>query len=776
MSLLAGIAGSAMAQRVMVDNFSCVKLHYGNPSVEVVSGDYLTLEAEGYLSGGELGAPALPIKSAMLTVPFCDAFEVTVENAVYDTVDLPAGRLYPRQMPVMKRGAELPFSIDEEIYNTDTFYARPLVTVTPLGVGRDRSYASISYSPVSVNPVSGKMVVCRSAEVTVRFVGSDAGATLKHYERYHTPAFDLGPTLNQLFTAPKDICVSAPVRMVVMAPVKLYCTAIDEFVDWKRRQGLLVDLIYVESGITADAIASSLRQMYDEATYDNPAPTYLLLVGDNNLMPTFPSDLSDDNFLHGDWYQLDNHVTDHYFTTLTVGDRLPDVYRGRFSARDTTTLGNIIDKTIYYERYNFSKDSYLGRAVLIAGVDRSTNYTNDYDNAWRCADPTMDYLAQFYFNADHGIDSLLYYKNNTNRVPDGVSVKGSSHAATTASYLRNAYNDGVGWVNYSAHGEWNEWYSPMLTVSQINNMSNVGRPSFMIGNCCLTNKFDEVTCFGEALLRRADRAGAVAYIGATNSSFWDQDFYWSVGIRTNIRNAMLLNYDANRLGMYDRLFHSHDEELSSWDVTAGRMVVAGNQSVQNASGLDSYGAGFAEYYWEIYELMGDPSLMPWLGTASTLTATVGLYDDRGLCVYSVPGAYVAFVTEGDHRLQASAFADADGMACFDIDRDSLSASFVSITAQGYKPYIKSFRSHPLGIDEVADAAVTVSPNPATDRCTVSADGLQRVMLVGVTGQTMCVAEASADSVTLDLQAVPAGFYLLRIQTADGACVKKLVVK
>ena len=777
LSALMLLSISAKAQRVIVDDFEELKVHYVTPSVEVTEGEYLLLSIGDYVPGGEVGAPMLPVSNNLISIPFCDSVTVQVCNAIFDTIMLPIGRVMPLQPSRSKSDArEARMIIDESVYTTDAFTSRPLASVTSLGLGRDRHYAVLSWSPVSVNPVSGQMVVCRSADVTVSYHGSDAGFSQKYYERYHSPAFSMGPTLNNLFSA-KGIRTTSPIRMVVVAPQSLQCAALDEFADWKRRQGMVVDLVYQPTGTAASTTAATLQQMYDEASDAAPAPTYLVLVGDVAQLPPFQTDLTSStvNLIQTYADFTPEHVTDLYFTTWTTGDKLPDCYQGRLSAADTNTLRNIIAKTIYYENYKFIDDSYLGRAALVAGYDNGYN-SNLYDNAWRCSDPSMDYMAYYYVNADNGYNTVYYYKNDPSTVPEGVTVTGNSQSVAASSALRTCYNNGVGWINYSAHGDWDRWYRPTLTVSQINQMSNYDKPSFMIGNCCLTNKFDKGVCFGEALLRCSSRAGAVGYIGATNSTFWDEDFYWSVGVRSNINHTMTPSYDQTRKGMYDRLFHTHSEALADQVYTAGQLLNSGNASVQQAVGSSSWATAMAEYYWEIYELMGDPSLMPWLGTASTLTATVGLYDDRGICVYSVPGAYVAFVTEGDHRLQASAFADADGMACFDIDRDSLSASFVSITAQGYKPYIKSFRSHPLGIDEVADAAVTVSPNPATDRCTVSADGLQRVMVVDVTGQTMCVAEASADSVTLDLQAVPTGFYLLRIQTADGTCVKKLVVK
>lgn len=769
------LATPLAAQRVVIDNFDQLQVHFSTPVVSVDEEEYLMLSAKDYILGGEVGAPALPVSSQLIVVPFCSGFEVLVENAVYDTLDLPEGRVMPLQPSRSKSDRSIPtVVVDEQVYATDAFFGRPLAHVEQLGVGRDRNYALLTWSPVSVNPVSGKMVVCRSADVTVRYEGSDAGATMKHYDRYHTPAFTLGPTLNTLYSGAKDVRSTAPVRMVIMAPERFRCAALNDFVDWKRQQGMMVDLIYMANNSATDTYAVRLQQMYDEASDAAPAPTYLILVGDVAQLPAFASNLSSGNIMHRNSYDLDDHVTDLYYVTWTPSDKLPDCYQGRFSATDTTTLRNIIDKTLYYERYQFADDSYLSRAALIAGKDNGYNSDN-YDNAWRYADPTMDYIAYYYVNADNGYNTVYYYKNDPNRAPDGVTVSGSSQESASASTLRTRYNSGVGWVNYSAHGDWDEWSIPSFTVSHVNQMRNYNKPSFMIGNCCLSNKFDRNVCLGESLLRKDERAGAVGYIGATNSTFWGEDFYWSVGVRNNVTHTMSPSYDANRKGMYDRLFHTHGEVLADYIVTAGQIMMAGNMSVNRTYGTSSWGTSVVEYYWEIYELMGDPSLMPWMGTAADLTVSA-VSQEGELAVTAVPGAYVALLHGDDHELVATAFAGADGVATLTLPVAHLDSTYaLSVTAQGYKPYLQVCTSANVGISEAVASDIVVSPNPASNVTSVSASGLRRVMLLNVMGQTLQTVAAQGDRCTVSLTGVPAGLYLLRVESAAGTTTRKLVV-
>lgn len=769
--LAAGL--SAQAQVVTADNFDRLQVRYETPGLTTHTmpfdgGKGTVLDLEGYIDGGLYGSPAIPVRTDVITVPFCQSISVEVTDAVYDTIVIENANFYPLQPSRSKSQLEDPDPVvDAQRYATNEFWGLPTARVEVEGIARDRRLATLVFSPVRVNPVSGQVIVCRRATVTVTYNEPDVQGTLDHYSRYHSPAFSTGQTLNRLFTA-KDVSTSAPLRMVIVAPGMLRCHSLATFADWKRRQGMLVDLVYMdEQGLSTNtSVANYLKGLYTNATADAPAPTFVLLVGDHTRLAAFDTRISSSS-----WWESYDHITDLYFTSWTSGDHFPDCYSGRFSTLDTVVLGRIISKTLLYEQYDFADDSYLGNGVLISGIDQGSSN----DNAYRYCDPTMDHLAALYINSDNGFDNVTYYKNNTSQHPDGVTVNGSSYTTATATALRELYNEGVGWVNYSAHGDWDRWYQPSFTVSHVNSMSNNGKPSIMIGNCCLSNKFDMGVCFGEALLRHSNNAGAVAYFGATNSTYWAEDFYWSVGVRSNISNTMNIAYNASNLGMYDRLFHTHNEAPSVYAVTAGSMIVAGNMAVEAATSGQLSSDNSKLYYWEIYELMGDPSLLPWLGTAADLEARVARYSDH--LEATVPAyAYVAVVDTSDNTLLASAFADENGHAVLPVAMSqSLNNACLAVTAQGYKPYLKGFSGMPVGIEQVSGQGASVYPNPAVDRCTVSDEGLLRVELLDLMGRRLAMAEAVDGMCSLSLEPCQGGVYLLRLHTQTGISVKKLIV-
>ncbi len=753
------------AQQVTEDNFQRLGVRLITPdfkTVDATQNGYSTLYAPGYLQGGTVGSPSLPVYSATIEVPYCDSYDITVEKAVYDTLDLGLMPM-PLQAPLSKSHVgEVPFEINKEVYNTDAFVSLPLAQVHHIGVARDRNLAVLTLAPVAINPVSGKVVVCRNAEISISYRNADEQRSLQQYSRYHSPAFSIGQQcFNNLFSL-KGVSVSDAQRMVIVVPQQLDCANLRNFANWKRKQGMIVDYMIVPRGTRNDTIAANLKKLYTNATDEMPAPVFVLLVGDAGQLAPFESRVRASSYIDNE------HITDLYFATWTSGDDVPDSYQGRFSCSDTATLARITDKTHFYENYEFPDDSYLSRAALVSGV--ATTWLDDPSDAgYQYCDPTMDYIARHYVNANNGFSEIKYYKNNVNRAPEGVTVTGNSHNNSAATALRNFYNVGAGWINYSAHGDWDEWTMPSFTTNDVPRMANNNMPSVMIGNCCLSNKFDKPECFGEALLRRNSRAGAVAYIGATNSTLWEQDFNWAVGVRTSISSTMSTNYDAQHRGCYDWLFHTHGESREQQAMTIGQVVVTGNMSVTSAtySAYHSDASFFFLYYWEIYELMGDPSLMPWLGRAKNLPVRVENYDD--LWLTTVPGAYVAVVSDTFSLLFAGYTGENGAIT---LPSNIPADAYISITAQGYKPYSKRFGEINVGIDNVDAAKVSVFPNPATHNVHVQANGLRQVDVIDFTGRTV----RSSNNADFSVQGLAAGVYLLRVHTDAGVTVSKLAVR
>lgn len=652
--MLPMVAHGQQTCRVLEDNyemlrvqFSCGDVHF--QPIKMGGRSFVSLSLEGMTCSQTAGDPNLPTFSQLVEAPLYEHCQVTTTEVLYDTIDLASlgitAPIAPMQ-PSRSKSDTTPsrLVINEKAYQLDAFTEMPLSLVEKVGIARDRNLARLQISPIRYNPVKGQIIVCRQATVTVHYTDADVQGSLRHFQRYHSPLFQNGATtLNNLY--PKSVSTAAPVRYLIVAHSS-FRGQLDDFVTWKRRKGFITDIVYTDEstvGSTTTSIQNYLQGQYNSATATNPAPTYLLLVGDVAQIPAFTGTTSS------------SHISDLYYVTWTTGDNIPDCYVGRFSAQDVSQLTPQIDKTLMYEQYTFADPTFLDRAVMVAGVDGGSSGDYGYTHA----DPAMDYAITHYVNGANGWDTIFYYKNNTSIVPNATHLFVGQSSSASSAAVRGYYNQGAGWINYSAHGSSTSWGTPQLTVTQIGDMSNTQKFGIMIGNCCLTNKFEVSTCFGEALLRRGNYCGAVGYIGGTNSTYWYEDFYWAVGLRnsSSIGPTMSMAYDASNLGGYDKLCHTHGEAYGQWAMSQGSLMMAGNMAVESSTSSRKL------YYWEIYSLMGDPSLMPYLTQADSMVLTASSTIMQGTLSYpvlTVPYAYVALTDTTTHTLIASGFADASG--------------------------------------------------------------------------------------------------------------------
>lgn len=648
--------------------------------VEFCGDTFNTLSINGFLPSSEVGKPNLPVLCKMIEIPVGSHPTVTINNIQQKVIDGNALKISHKIMPAQpsRRKSDITpdvLHIDNATYSTNQFYALPSVNVEVAGIARSMNLANLYFSPIQYNPVTNQLIVYTSVDVTITFENGDLGETQRLKSIHASHAFGTGiSTINQL-PATKDIVNEAPVRYTIISHSS-FRDQFEDFVAWKKKKGFMVDVHYTdeaEVGTTTTTIANFLKSQYTNATAENPAPTYVLLIGDVAQIPSFTGKSTS---LQS--YFNNGHITDLYYFTWTSGDVIPDCYYGRFSATNLSQLTPQIEKTLMYEQYTFPDPTFLDKGVLVAGVDQG--YASDY--GYNYADPAMDYIANNYLNSNYGYTQVKYYKNKYSSTINDPVVTVSSNAISQA--VRADFNEGAGWVNYSAHGQITEWSIPVFNTSHVNSMSNTKKFGVMIGNCCLSNSFQE-TCLGEALLRKGDYKGAVGYIGASDYSYWDQDFYWAVGVRSGISSSATFNYDATRLGCYDRLFHTHNEAYSKWYTTLGGVMMAGNMAVQESSGNT-----FKQYYWEVYHLMGDPSVMPWLTQAHDLPFTGNTtipFGGNTVSITTAPHAYAAITDHGE--LIAAAFANENGDVNLNISSVPGPGVYdLVITAQNYKPLMQ----------------------------------------------------------------------------------------
>lgn len=635
--------------------------------VNTKGGQFTDLFIPGFSWTSEAGLPKLPFTSKIIAVPVNAVISVNIINSNYRVVSLNqqgfSSKVVPTQPSVAKNIdlETVPFEYNTVAYEKSSYENHSNVKVEEIGFMRGYRLALVSYTPVEYNPLENQMKVYEQVRVEIGFEEADHNQTEYLKASHYSPMFETVLAQNILnYTPPvnRDALTRMPVKYVIISD-PMFQAQLQPFIEWKTMQGFHVIEKYKgdpQVGSTKESIKAYLQGLWDAATEADPAPTYLLIVGDHTQIPAWTGNTGSD------------HITDLTYVRLNGTDFLPEMYYGRFSANNTNELQPQIDKTLYYEKYEITDPTYLGKAVLIAGVDPTFGPKH--------ANAQINYASTEYFNAEHGITPFIHLYPGS----------GSQDAA-----IISEVSQGVGYANYTAHGDWDGWSDPSFNNSNVTSLQNNGKYAFMVGNCCLTNKFQQTSCFGETLLRAVNK-GAIGYIGGTNVSYWDEDYWWGVGYTgSSPQNGNTVPYNANQLGMYDKLFHSHGEAYANWYTSADQIIYSGNLAVQQSS------SSRKNYYWEIYSLMGDPSLVPYMRIPDENPATYLTTLFVGLDTFNINNAtpYTFASLTMDGVIKGTGVTDENGNLSMIIDPVTIPGTAqLVLSAQNNVPVIADIQVVP----------------------------------------------------------------------------------
>jgi len=506
----------------------------------------VTMSDEGVSTA--LGEAQLPMISRFIEIPQGAFPELVVESVTWETTSLAAhhvpSKIIPVQPSLMKmEGASVEFTMDDTYYDMNTLIPNTFAQISPVGEIRDRTIAFLRISPVQYNPSTGELRIMTHCDLRIVLPGSDLEQTAKNIDRYTSVSFEdmfrtsfinYGAFHGSTPFGPKD-------EGYLIIVYDSFSSAIQPFATWKESLGFDVTITTTSSipgGPTKENIKAYIVNAYN--TWPVP-PAYVLLVGDVAQIPT--------------WTGTDTGTcTDLYYGTIDGGNYFADVIVSRFSAATADQVTTMVDKTLFYEQGGFTNESWLKKAVFMASND---NYA--------VSEGTHNYVINTYLIPhDYTCDKLYSH----------------TYSATTAQ-VSAAINNGRLLAIYSGHGSETSWADgPPFSQSNVNSLTNDEMYPFVCSHACLTNQFSVGECFGETWLR-ASHKGGVAFWGATDYSYWDED-------------------DILERNMFKAWWDDNIE-------TIGGMTNMGLQYLYQYYS----GGGMSLYYFEEYNVLGDSSVKVW---------------------------------------------------------------------------------------------------------------------------------------------------------------------
>ena len=526
--------------------------------------------------------------------------------------------------------------------------------------------------------------------------------------------------------------------MALVAP-EAWRAELGQWLRWQRQRGIEVRELYFDTlTANADTILGRLSQIYHDTLQPAPLPSMLLLVGSPSLLPQFPARHRPSG--------LPSYRTDLYYAEFT-GDCLPEMLIGRWSVDGIEQLRGVVAKTLAYEKQSTVDTSTLSSALLVAGRE-------EREPAPVVTNGVVNYVARLLDSL--GIDTAAF------RNPQSELQLGP---------IKRALSGGNALVGYTSHCTTMGWLYPTVTTFDIDTMQFHGHSALFVNNCCLSNQIGS-DCYGEHLLRKADGA-AVGVLGAAGETLWEEDYYWAVGGQAA---SLSPRYVPGNPGAYDILLR-HDTSTSPSPLAAARLLASGNMAVSLS------GSPYDAYYWEAYNLLGDPSLSPYIGVPGTMTVQLPATLAEGTrCVevHSEPLATVT-VVQSDSLL-GLAVCDSTGRAAVHCRRAILSDSVVvTATKHQHIPAVAVVGVRQNGIDAThRGMGNALWPNPAAAGSVVMAESSEPIRNVQIVDSRGVPQHTGWRSTAENKCAIKApytkGVYFVVITTAVDQSIMKMVVE
>ena len=494
-----------------------------------------------------------------------------------------------------------------------------------------------------------------------------------------------------------------------------FVAAVQPLADWKRAKGLDVIVATTnDTGQDANSIHDYISNLYHTAPVP---PEYVLLVGD--VMPPGQGGIPAGNFSVS--------TSDLPYSLLDGNDFFPDVYLGRLSVSNAAEAQTVVGKIVGYEQTPYTQG---GTDWFKRGLVAAANYGSSTPV------PVCSWCRKELLNMGYSaVDSCF----------------SPPWSGDQLHLIPRAVNLGVSIVIYRGWAlAYEGWDQPRFLRENVEGLTNGWKLPVVFNFVCRNNDFNaEQPCFGEVWVRTTDVGqprGAVAFIG--NSEPWSHTRFNDVGA---IGTMKALDQGKRRLGEIMNTFKA--EWLLQFPAEIP-MSGAERESV--------------EYYYYIYNLLGDPEMSMWTAPPTPITVTHLNAIPRGMNYLDVHVAKTAGgdpivgarvgITQGNVLL-GGGWTDAAGTAHVDASFQSTADSVsIVVTEAGVAPYQASVPVADGSFIALEDSGIGgATPSPAgTYELRPILRNMDSATAIGVQGALTAVRGAQVVSGQVSFPDIPPG--------------------
>lgn len=689
---------------------------------------YHHLSISGRAALTDVGKPELPIVGEILEVPFGVNFAPQIIKT--EVKALEGYNVYPAQPPLIDDGSSpRSFVLDKPTYLQDANYPSTLAVVNEqdIAVIRGHRVMFLKVNPIGYNPVTRVITACPMVEVRLNYSrpaqirGVDRRiesavfeeflkASLLNYkdpQRFYRPPL---PTREQ-----KNGCDYLIITHDAFYNETDPNNPIVRLRNWKQRKGYTTRVVKVGSipgGNTPNAIQTYIRDAYSQWY---PVPSYVLLVGDSDLIRAFDGSIHPDN-------NQPPIETDLYYTTTDGIDDFPDIYIGRLPVDSLQQATDIVDKILTYEQNPpatpANTNFYNNVSLVGLFADSEDGIDGQEGRPWIANLETIreyllsqNYTVERIYTTDSPGTSPAQFRDGT-PLPNDLQPPNYLWTGGTAD-IANALNNGRFLVIYRAHGGSQGWAEPDFHNGDIGTLNRNDLTPVIFSITCQTGWFDNETdddtkggrpanqeSFAETFLRRP-RAGAIAILAMTRNSWTGYNDFLVFGMNKAIWPRFVPNPHWSQV--------DPDWPLPAIpSITPVRLLRMGQ--ILNFGKMfmaQAYSPGSTrKIEFEMEHLFGDPEMPLWIQVPRRMTVkhpkgigATGMQEfivrvtdaNNGLAVTNA----TVVLTRNNVILQMQQ-TQTDGRARFNLSTIGGGDLDITVTAISFRPYMGVIRVKPGG--------------------------------------------------------------------------------
>ncbi len=627
------------------NNISSLILHTV-PNPEYLEGGYTRLASFGEGHTVKTGEPELPYYSTYFQLDPHKSYDFQL--VIHDSYVIENINIVPHQ-GMEKWEVESITSINEELYNSFAPFPEKNLEVSERSAGRGIEFVSIQVTPYTYYPKYKKLVVLKEVEVVITETGDRLSPLFKQSKRSHIFDEFYKDMFINFTTSDRDNDYQHPSILYIAGGNWRDNAMVQELFHWRHKQGYIVNVVTTSEIGASNGNESTIKSYIQNAyeTWENP-PEIVGLVGDTDVIDCFYQSWGTGGW---NWY---NGSTDSDFGQLDGNDLIPEVFVGRISGQASSTMENVINKTIQYEKAIYQSDEWFTRAALLGDPTESGNSTVF----------TSQYIENIMIN--HGMT--------------GVETDYDGWGLT--NWLIDQFQDGILYYNYRGiYGD--EGTSPS------NSFNNGYHTPFATIMTCGTGDFDQGNSQTEAFVKMGsvgNPEGAVAAIGLATT-----------GTHTAYNNIL-------NMGVYDAIYPK-----KIW--YAGAAEAYGDLAMITTYPSDPGNAVSAFTGWT--NLIGDPALHLWSAVPQNFVVDGATEISLGtntleLFVYTEDGnpsenARVTLLM-GEDEIFESELTDENGYVALTWDEILPGEMEITIIKRNHRPY-----EEVINISSVAGSALGIEP-------------------------------------------------------------------